>query len=327
MNAAAPTFSVAIRGFRSDLLREAIASVLAQTYDDFEVVVYDDTGSLNRIIDEFGDARVRHVAAAPGQTNSAKVRAALSLCRGRYLGNLDDDDRYEPAFLARVLAEFEREPRVGVVFTDHYFDIEGKRRVRRRLRFPGGTHPDMVGSLLRRWPVALSAAMLRREAWEEGERTKPIPEGVWADRFMWLRTAELGWAFAYIDEPLMTYRIHSGQISSMHDWMREPGVKTLEEFSFADPEEEKLRRVYLADALVSRAANDLSRGRATRAREDLEYAREIAPNRHPFRGALLRALTTRPALAARVASLWRSRPRPPVLWRDRLAALRPRRSG
>jgi glycosyltransferase involved in cell wall biosynthesis len=325
VSASAPTFSVAIRGFRPDLLREAIASVVAQTYEDFEVIVYDDTGDLDRIVDEFGDHRIRHVAATPGRTNSEKVRAALSLCRGRYLGNLDDDDRYEPTFLERVLREFERDPNVGVVFTDHYFDVKG-RRVRRRLRFPGGTHTQMVGELLRHWPVALSAAMLRREAWEQGERAKPIPEGVWADRFMWLRTAQLGWPFAYIDEPLMTYRVHAGQISAIHDWMREPGVTTLEEFSFADPEEEALRRMYLADALVSRAANDLSRGRATRAREDLRHAREIAPSRHRIRAGLLRALATRPRLAPRVASLWRSRPRLPVLWRDRLAALRPRRS-
>jgi glycosyltransferase involved in cell wall biosynthesis len=320
-----PTFSVAIRGFRRDLLREAIASVLAQTYDDFEVVVYDDQGELDRIVDEFGDDRLRHVPATPGETNSEKVRSALSLCRGRYLGNLDDDDRYEPAFLERVVAEFERDPRVGVVFTDHCFDIAGK-RVRRRLRFPGGTHSDMVGQLLRHWPVALSAAMLRREAWEEGEQSKPIPEGVWADRFMWLRTAQLGWAFAYVDEPLMTYRVHPGQISSIHDWMREPGVKTLEQFAFDDPHEEALRRGYLADALVARAANDLSRGRAERARKDLRHARQIEPRRRPVRVAMLRALATRPALASRVASLWRSRPRLPVLWRDRLAALKARRS-
>jgi glycosyltransferase involved in cell wall biosynthesis len=322
---APPTFSVAIRGFRPDLLREAIASVLDQSHSDFEVVVYDDNGGLDQVVNGFGDDRVRHVAAAPGQTNSAKVRSALALCRGRYLGNLDDDDRYEPGFLERVLAEFERDERVGVAFTNHWFDVNG-RRVRRRLRFPGGTHTDMVEQLLRHWPVALSAAMLRREAWEEGERVKPIPDGVWADRFMWLRTAQLGWAFAYVDEPLMTYRVHSGQISSIHDWMREPGVKTLEQFEFADCGQEQLRRGYLADALVSRAANDLSQGRANRAGEDLRQARTVAPGRQRIRVALLLALAKRPSLAPRVASLWRSRPRLPVLWRDRLAALRPRRS-
>ena len=325
MSAAPPTFSVAIRGFRPNLLREAIASVLAQTFSDFEVIVYDDTGGLDQVVAEFADDRVRHAPAPAGQDNSTKVRAALSLCRGRYLGNLDDDDRYEPTFLERVLAEFERDPRVGVVFTDHWFDVGG-RRVPRRLRFPGGTHSEMVPQLLRHWPVALSAAMLRREAWEEGEREKPIPAGVWADRFMWLRTADLGWAFTYIDEPLMTYRVHAGQISSIHDWMREPGVATLDAFTFADPENERLRSGYLAGALIARAANDLSRGRPDRARADLRRAREVAPRREPIRRSLLSALAASPRGAPAVARLWRRRPRTPVLWRERLAALRSRRS-
>jgi glycosyltransferase involved in cell wall biosynthesis len=318
VSASGPTFSVAIRGFRADLLREAIASVLAQTYEDFEVVVYDDRGDLDRIVDEFGDARVRHFHARSGETNSSKVRSALTLCRGRYLGSLDDDDRYEPAFLERVLAEFEGAPRLGVVFTDHYFDIGG-RRVRRRLRFPAGHHTQMVGKLLRHWPVALSAAMLSREAWEEGERAKPIPAGVWADRFLWLRTAQLGWAFAYVDEPLMTYRVHAQQMSAAHDLMREPGVATLEAFTFDDPEEESLRRAHLADALLARAAHDLSRGRYERARADLAQARSAAPRRGRLRAAALRALASRPGAAPRMASIWRGRPRLPVLWRDRVA--------
>jgi glycosyltransferase involved in cell wall biosynthesis len=318
-----PTFSVAIRGFRAHLLREAIASVLAQTVTDLEVIVYDDKGDLDEVVAEFGDPRVRHVPATPGQDNSTKVRAALSLCRGSYLGSLDDDDRYEPAFLERVGAEFERDPRVGVVFTDHYWDIAG-RRLPRRLRFPGGTHTDMVPKLLESWPVALSAAMLRREAWEEGEREKPIPGGVWADRFMWLRTADLGWAFAYIDAPLMTYRVHGEQMSAFHDMMREPGVATLEAFSFADPQLESLRREHLADALIARASNDLSRGRVERARADVALARDAAPHRHRTRRAVLGTLAANPRVAPAAARLWRSRPRPPVLWRDRLAALRPR---
>jgi hypothetical protein len=287
------------------------------------VVVYDDHGGLEPMVSQLGDPRVRHVPATPGERNSAKVRSALTLCRGRYLGALDDDDRYAPTFLERVLREFERDPSVGVVFTNHDFDVGG-RRVPRRLRFPAGTHTDMIGKLLRHWPVALSAAMLRREAWEEGERVKPLPDDVWADRFIWLRTAELGWAFHYVDESLMTYRVHQHQMSSAYDLMREPGVATLDAFSFADPDDDALRREHLADALLARAANDLSAGRFERAREDIRRARTAAPGRRRSRATLLRALTAFPGVAPRAAAVWRRRPRLPVLWADRAAALKSR---
>jgi glycosyltransferase involved in cell wall biosynthesis len=315
----APTASVAIRGYRAHFLREAIASILGQTFADLEVVVYDDKGGLDLVVDEFADPRVRYQRATPGQDNSTKVRAALSLCRGAFLGTLDDDDRYEPTFLERVLEEFDRDSRVGVVFTDHYWEVQG-RSFRRRCHFPGGTHEQMLAPLLSSWPVALSAAMLRREAWEQGEREAPIPGGVWADRFMWLRTASAGWAFTYVDQPLVTYRVHGAQMSASHDLMREPGVATLDAFRFDDPEAERLRRDYLTDALVSRAAHDLSKGRADRARDDLLRARELAPRRQRARGFLLRRLAAHPSRAPRVASLWRRRPRPPLLWRDRAAA-------
>ena len=41
-------FSIAIRAYRSRWLSEAIESVLAQTYDDLELIVYDDAGEIGR---------------------------------------------------------------------------------------------------------------------------------------------------------------------------------------------------------------------------------------------------------------------------------------
>jgi hypothetical protein len=164
--------------------------------------------------------------------------------------------------------------------------------------------------------------MLRREAWEEGERVKPVPDHVWADRFIWLRTAQLGWSFHYIDEPLMVYRVHKRQMSKSHDAMRAPGVATLEAFAFDNPEHERLRRDELATSLIARAANDLSHGRGDRAHVDLQRARAAAPDRQRIRASLLRLLSAHPGAAPRVAAAWRRRPRLPLLWAERLAARR-----
>jgi glycosyltransferase involved in cell wall biosynthesis len=314
-----PTVSVAIRGYRANFLREAIASVLAQTFTGFELLIYDDAGDLDAVVAEFGDERIRHVHATPGEDSGTKIAAALNLCRGRHLGTLDDDDLYAPTFLERVLAEFERDPRVGLVFTNHYWDVDGA-RFPRRSALRGGTHHHFLPALLRHWPVALSAAILRREAWEQGERAKPIPPGALGDRFTWLRTAEAGWSFTYIDEPLVTYRVHPAQMSRGATKMREHGVTTLEAFEFEDEVSEDLRRRRLAEALLARAAYRLGAGQAAGARADLARAASLAPRVQLPRRAALRALATVPPAAPAVARVWRRRPQAHPLSRDRAAA-------
>jgi hypothetical protein len=318
---AGPTFSIAIRGFRPHLLRETLASVMAQTFRDFEVLVYDDAGGLDEVIAEFDDERIRHVRTEPGQDPGTKIRTALNLCRGAFVGVLDDDDLYDPAFLERVLAEFERDPRVGVVFTNHHWLADGKRFPRRK-DLAGGTHERFLSTLVATWPVALSAAMLRREAWVQGERDKPIPPGVWGDRFTWMRTAEAGWAFHYIDELLATYRVHPAQMSKSGGSMRHTGARTLEAFEFSDPEAERLRRGVLAHVLIAKAAWDLSEGHGSSARADLARARALAPGVERGRRIAFRVLATAPAIAPAVARAWRKRPQRSPVAGDLAAARR-----
>jgi glycosyltransferase involved in cell wall biosynthesis len=99
-----PFFSVVIPVYnRADVLDGAIRSVLAQTEQDFEIVVVDD-GSKDdpsRVVESFGDPRIRfHRQANRG--GGAARNAGIDLARGRFTAFLDSDDIYLPDHLATM---------------------------------------------------------------------------------------------------------------------------------------------------------------------------------------------------------------------------------
>ena len=89
-----PLFSVVIPVYnRADVVGDAIRSVLAQSCQDFEIVVVDDGSRDNprRVVEAFGDPRIRFHAQANGGGGSAR-NAGIDLARGKFVAFLDSDD-------------------------------------------------------------------------------------------------------------------------------------------------------------------------------------------------------------------------------------------
>ena len=103
-----PLFSVIIPVFnRADVLATALSSVLAQTCQDFEIVVVDDGSSDDpaAVVERLADPRIRCVRQENRGAGAARNRA-IDLARGRYVAFLDSDDRFLPHHLeamARLL--------------------------------------------------------------------------------------------------------------------------------------------------------------------------------------------------------------------------------
>ena len=306
---ARPVVSVAIRASRERYLREAIESVLTQSFAELELVIYDDAGDLGPAVASHQDGRVRYQRPEQKLGDAGRTREALRLCRGEYIGLLDDDDHYEPGFLERVMTEFERDESLGLVFTNHYWLMDGRRQ-ERQCAVPAGKHEYLLPELLRRMPVPLSSTLMRRAVFEQGERDAPLPDqGVWGDLFLWLRAADAGWPFLYVDEPLMTYRVHGSQISRTVEYTVENGVATWMAFRFDDPECERLRQIRLAESLIVRAGYHLADRRLRAARADLVEARRLNPEAFGAKARVLHLLASIPGIGPAAARLWRTRPR------------------
>jgi glycosyltransferase involved in cell wall biosynthesis len=109
---APPTVTVIITTFnRSSLVVEAIDSVFAQTFRDFELIVVNDgsTDDTRAVLDRFGD-RIRCIHQPNSGLNAAR-NAAIDAARGKYFALLDDDDLWEPRKLEIGVKLLERFPR------------------------------------------------------------------------------------------------------------------------------------------------------------------------------------------------------------------------
>jgi glycosyltransferase involved in cell wall biosynthesis len=287
----APTVSVCVPAFaRPAFLRAAIESVLNQDLDDLELLVGDDSGDLESAL--VSDPRIRYFRNPTRLGMAGNWNSLLDRARGRFVGLLMDDDELMPGFLRTVVSQFERDPSLGVVFTNHYFRDGGRLR-ERACGLAEGRYEDFLLPLLRYRPVAISASLVRRELWAG---VRPLPDLLTADVVLQVRAALLGWPFFYVDRPLMAYRLHPGQLSRDEERFRDDDVHVWESFSFADPECERLRRRYVAEALVSRSATHVKNDRIEAAGLDLERARALDSTSLGARGTIIRILTRIPSL-------------------------------
>lgn len=101
-----PTFSVVIPVYnRAHLLELALSSVLAQSFQDFEIVVVDDGSKDNpeKVVDAIANTRIR-IIRQENRGGGAARNAGIDLASGRYIAFLDSDDQFLPHHLSTMKA-------------------------------------------------------------------------------------------------------------------------------------------------------------------------------------------------------------------------------
>ena len=203
---------------RPAFLREALASVCAQTYRNVEIVVVDDgsapaaRAATQRVITEFArgqDLPVRCIV-QPHRGVSAARNRGVRASRGALLAFLDSDDVWLPDKLARQVALFDAQPRTRICQTEEIWLRRGVRVNPRAVhRKPDG---DVFFASLARCVVSPSAVMLRRALFERvGGFDEALP--ACEDYDLWLRIA-VNEPVPLIDVPLVLKRGgHDDQLS------------------------------------------------------------------------------------------------------------------
>lgn len=112
-----PLFSFVLPAYKAQFLKEAIASILSQTYQNFELVIVDDASpeDLESIVSEFNDSRVRYYRNEQniGGTDLVKQwNHCLTFATGDYVILAADDDVYDKEFLAEATRLFQKYPDV-----------------------------------------------------------------------------------------------------------------------------------------------------------------------------------------------------------------------
>lgn len=118
-SAATPLVSVVIPTHnRPKLLAEAISSVLANGYDNIEVVISDNSADAvaRSVVEGFKDNRLCYVRGPVGASPFANWQTASVHATGDYIFKLDDDDRIMPGFLAAGSSFLNEHPEVASVY-------------------------------------------------------------------------------------------------------------------------------------------------------------------------------------------------------------------
>lgn len=207
---------------RPDLLRDAVRSVVAQTYDRIELVVVDDhSGSPAReaVSDLKLDVEaVKHVRHPENRGVSAARNTGIHTASGDYLAFLDDDDWWENKKVAAQVRAFQQaNKKVGVVYTGiEYTDSEESLVHTPTLR------GDVTRELLTGQSLApTSTIMVRRSLAEKvGGFDEQLPS--WNDRDLYIRLS-LHSEFESIPRPLTVRVADHGheQISRKYETKRD----------------------------------------------------------------------------------------------------------
>jgi glycosyltransferase involved in cell wall biosynthesis len=122
--ASEPLVSIVIPTYnRSWGLKEAVRSVLAQSYSHFELIIMDDCSqdATPQLASEFEqlDRRVRYIRNDSRLGMVGNWGKGLGLAQGQFFGFLMDDDQLRPDFLKSRMHEFHRDPSLSVVFSNY----------------------------------------------------------------------------------------------------------------------------------------------------------------------------------------------------------------
>ena len=121
----APNVSIIIPTYnRSSLLPRAIASVQAQTYAGWEMLVVDDASTDSTVADvsalAAADPRIRLILNTRGPGPAGARNAGLAQCCADWVAFLDSDDRWEPQKLARFMSVAEANPAAALIGSDYW---------------------------------------------------------------------------------------------------------------------------------------------------------------------------------------------------------------
>jgi glycosyltransferase involved in cell wall biosynthesis len=262
-----PRVSVIIPCYnQGEYLDEAVDSVLAQTYQDVEIVVVNDgstDAATQALLADYRRPKTRVINTANGGLAAAR-NLAISHSTGAYLCALDADDRLEPSYLSKAVPVLDRDP--SITFVSSWlrtFGEESREWTPERCDLPTLLWEDTV----------LTAALVRREAvLSVGGYDTSMPVQGDEDWDLWLTLVERGHRGVILPEVLFHYRRRAGSMSTVA-WY---GDGHLPLASYRVAKHRESYRAHLVDVLLHQ---DVDTAALLRRNDELErhLAMELEP--------------------------------------------------
>lgn len=210
-NNSAPVISVVLPVYNGEKhLAEAIGSIFAQTFAEFELIIIDDgstDGSL-RILRKYKklDARIRLIS-RENRNLAATLNESIDIARGEWVARMDQDDIALPQRFERQLKWLEK---TGADITGSWVKFFGSwdRRVYKSYQSDQAIKMDM----LFKSPFVHPSVIMRTDLAKQLRYDKTCEKA--EDYDLWVRAAQAGWKMGNVPEVLLLYRRHASQIST-----------------------------------------------------------------------------------------------------------------
>lgn len=194
---------------QAQYLPEAVESVVAQTFGNWEIIIVNDGSSdkttdvAQGIILKNPSRKIRLIEKGNGGLSDAR-NAGIRFARGNYVLPLDADDKIDPTFLAKTVALLEEHPEVAIAYTDWvYFGAHTTQRAALDYDF---------ARLCKKENLFTCTSLFRKKAWEAvGGYNLNMTRGV-EDWDFWISCGAQGFFGQRIPEPLFFYRAKEGSM-------------------------------------------------------------------------------------------------------------------
>lgn len=191
-------------------LREAIESILNQSFTDYEFLIINDgsTDASEEIILSYKDPRIRYIRNEKNLKLIATLNKGLAMCNGKYIARMDADDISYPERFAVQVKFMEAHPEYGLCGTN--IGIDGRFKSWVRI----GESDYIRFCLLFHNPVCHPTAMIRTSIIRDHQLDYPA-EYIHAEEYiLWLHILQYS-KVINLNEKLLTYRLHEGQVSQV----------------------------------------------------------------------------------------------------------------
>lgn len=195
---------------RENYLTSAIDSILAQTYTNFELILWDDGSTDNSLAIAYSyaerDSRIK-VFNDFNRGQSEALIGAIAQASGQYLGTVDSDDLLHPEALSKTVTILQSDSNLGMVYTDHIvIDKEGKKRgLGKRCSIPYSPERLLIDFM------TFHFRLIRREVYNQiGGFDASLNSA--EDYDLCLRLSEVTEIY-HLKEPLYYYRWHDNNFS------------------------------------------------------------------------------------------------------------------
>jgi glycosyltransferase involved in cell wall biosynthesis len=208
---------------------EALDSVLAQTYTDYEIIVVNDGSPDSELLLQILESyrgRIRYIVQENRGSSGAR-NTALRAARGYYVALLDSDDRWHQEFLSSQIRILENDPTIDVVYSDALrFDSQGVGTKRYSETYPVGGDVSFLRVLSRECQIYGEVVARRETILRVGMYDETFQSG--EDLDLWLRVLKAGGRITYNDQVLAYYRVREGSHTSNPLRMIQNVLKLLE---------------------------------------------------------------------------------------------------